>query len=43
MSTNFARTISKRLVVEYVLVPRRVNKSELWVVEDDLIEVVDGV
>ena len=43
MSTNFARTISKRLVVEYVLVPRRVNKSELWVVEDDLIEVVDDV
>ena len=43
MSTNFARTVSKRFVLEYVLVPRRVNKSEMWVVEDDLIEVVGDV
>jgi hypothetical protein len=43
MAVNFVRAISNRLVVEYVLVPRRVNKSEFWVVEGDLIEVVDDV
>ena len=43
MSTNFARDISKRLVIEYELVPRSKGKTDLWVVDDNLIETVDGV
>ena len=40
MTTNFACTISKQFAIEYVLVSRRVNKGEMCVVKDDLIEVV---
>ena len=43
MSTNFARGISTRLVIEYELVPRSKGKTDFWVVDDNLIETVDGV